>query len=495
MHTLSTVMKQIFPSVTLCLAALLCYGSASMSAKGVKDEVKNHFMKVLRQDVPSPIPTTIERTLKSKDIDKYKTLVWQAWQEANAQTVEEKLIPLRSLCPKNKGAWHLPEQLEPSATMPYYWGIKWKALTTEEIQKNYQAGFLGDDSSTTDERIGASKPFPMYLYLHGSGPKDDEWKFSLMWTQYFDDAASVYFVPQIPNEGQYYRWWQQSKQYAWEKLIRLALAGGDIDANRMYVLGVSEGGYGSQRLASFYADYWAAAGPMAGGEPLKNAPVENCANIGFSLLTGALDEGFYRNRLTGYTIAAFDSVQQVWARKQTTVTDSATPLFRHRTQLVPNCQHSIDYSPTTPWLKTFVRNPYPKTVLWEDFPMDGRHRRGFYNLVVLSRPTERTYYEMTISGNTVNLTVSDVDYETVEKDPNWGIDLKFHRHYRPSTHGKWRLYLNDTLVDLQHPVTIIVNGKKAFEGKVTPRLQDMIDSCQEFFDPYRIYPASVEVAI
>ena len=37
---------------------------------------------------------------------------------------------------------------------------------------------------------------------------------------------------------------------------------------------------------------------MAGGEPLKNAPIENCANIGFSFLTGADDTGFYRNILT-----------------------------------------------------------------------------------------------------------------------------------------------------------------------------------------------------
>ena len=65
-----------------------------------------------------------------------------------------------------------------------------------------------------------------------------------------------------PNEGDYYRWWQVAKQFAWEKLIRQALVEGNVDANRLYVFGISEGGYGSQRLASFYADYWAAAGPM-----------------------------------------------------------------------------------------------------------------------------------------------------------------------------------------------------------------------------------------
>ena len=64
---------------------------------------------------------------------------------------------------------------------------------------------------------------------------------------------------------------------------------------------------------------------MAGGEPLKNAPVENCANIGFSFLTGADDTGFYRNILTHYTQIAFDSAQL--ARP---LDAEKRPLFVHR---------------------------------------------------------------------------------------------------------------------------------------------------------------------
>lgn len=65
--------------------------------------------------------------------------------------------------------------------------------------------------------------------------------------------------------GDYYRWWQKAKQFAWEKMLRLAFVSGKINPNKVYFFGISEGGYGSQRLASFYADYLAAAGPMAGG--------------------------------------------------------------------------------------------------------------------------------------------------------------------------------------------------------------------------------------
>ncbi len=90
----------------------------------------------------------------------------------------------------------------------------------------------------------------------------------------------------------------------------------------------------------------------------------------------------YRNDLTWYTQVAFDSAQL--ARP---LSVDKTPIFRHRIQLLPGMQHHITYGLTTPWLKQFVRNPYPKTVLWEDFEMDGRHRSGFYNLQVLTRPS------------------------------------------------------------------------------------------------------------
>ena len=67
--------------------------------------------------------------------------------------------------------------------------------------------------------------FPLYLYTHGSGDKTSEWRTGINICQKFDDAPSVYFIPQIPNMGDYYRWWQKAKQFAWEKMLRLAVSG------------------------------------------------------------------------------------------------------------------------------------------------------------------------------------------------------------------------------------------------------------------------------
>ena len=74
--------------------------------------------------------------------------VWKIWKEAVERFYDEGLPPLRALRDSVPGQWTLPSSLEPDAVMPFYWGSK------------------------------GEKPdhgYPMFLYLHGSGPKDREW--------------------------------------------------------------------------------------------------------------------------------------------------------------------------------------------------------------------------------------------------------------------------------------------------------------------------------
>lgn len=399
-------------------------------------------------------------TIKPSDTKKMQALVWAAWKEVNDNFAEEKLIDLEKLELAKSGKWVLPSNLEPNAIMPYYWGTKGDTMP--------EGGF------------------PLYLYTHGSGHKDSEWSTGLTICKGFDDAPSAYFIPQIPNMGDYYRWWQKAKQFAWEKMLRLAFVSGKINPNKVYFFGISEGGYGSQRLASFYADYLAGAGPMAGGEPLKNAPAENCRNIAFSLRTGARDMGFYRNKITQYAKDEFDRLEKLNPGS-----------FIHKIELIPGMGHGIDYRPTTPWLKQYTRNPYPKFVSWENFEMDGLYRDGFYNLAVKERSnnddTSRTYYEMNIQDNNITLKVDLVTYKATEIDPQWGIQLKFDKTYQPATKGKVIIYLCDELLNLDKEITLTINGKEVFKGKVKPELKHIVNSCATFFDPARLYPAAIEV--
>ncbi len=400
--------------------------------------------------------------LKQDQVAAATQKVWNAWCNA-VKAVDQELLPAPGqLADADSMAWHLPAELEPNAVMPFYWGYK------------------GDSTATA--------PRPLFLYLHGSGPKEREWATGLILANRFEDSPSVYFIPQIPNEGEYYRWWQRAKQFAWERLLRQSLASGAIDADSVYIFGISEGGYGSQRLASFYADYLAGAGPMAGGEPLRNAPVENLRNTAFSLRTGDKDFGFYRNRLTYYTLRALDSVHAINPDE-----------FVYNIELIPDSGHHINYSPTTPWLKQYKRNAYPRHISWENFEMDGRRRQGFYNLFIDKEPGEadslRIRYDMDITGNEIDLNVSSVTYAVTEVDPYWGIPLDFERSYSPVNDGTVTIYLNDELVNLSEPVTVRVNGKEVYSGVPELLFSNLVNSCAAFYDPKRLFPAAITVNI
>ena len=377
--------------------------------------------------------------------------------EETHEVAEFRKLLTESLSRANITTWTLPDSLEPNARMNFYLGAK-----GEKPKDGY----------------------PVFIYLHGSGPRENEWATGLRLARMFQDGPSMYIVPQIPQEGEWYRWWQRSKQWAWEKILRILLSMPEVDKNRIYVFGISEGGYGSQRLASFYADYWAAAGPMAGGEPLVNAPVENIGNVPFSFLTGDKDYMFYRHLLTKTTGEKLDSMQRIYPNE-----------YKHRVELIPDKGHSIDYTPTTPWLAQHKRNAQPRHFIWENLEMDGLKRNAFYNLQVLKEDNAfRTQYEFTANAdNSIDLKVDAVKYNTTWKDPRWGIDMLFSKDLTPAQHGHLRIFLSDQLVDLNQKVTIRINGKEVFNGKIKGSKKAQKLASELWGDPMRNFKHAIEV--
>lgn len=396
-----------------------------------------------------------KRKSTTDKIAEARTKAWDAWR-TEWQKTDTTLAPfaMQPLEDATTCAWVLPDSLEPSATMNFFSGVK-----GERPEKGY----------------------PFFLYLHGSGPRQQEWTTGLQLAKSFNDAPSAYLIPQIPNEGEFYRWWHKSKQWTWDRVLRRVLMNSDIDPARIYMFGISEGGYGSQRLASFYADYLAAAGPMAGGEPLRNAPAENLSHTAFSLLTGEKDAMFYRNILTPRTGDRLDSLERMYPGEYT-----------HRVGLEVGHGHPVTYRLTTPWLKTFTRCAQPKHFRWENYEMDGWKRNAFYNLEVLQESSpERHDYEVTVEDNVVRIDVRQVTYIITERDPNWGIELDNTRTYAEAPHGRVRIYLSEQLIDPSRPVTLIVNGKTKGKRRMKLSQKNLANSCRLYGDPLRIFPYAI----
>lgn len=325
-----------------------------------------------------------------------------------------------------------------------------------------------------DER--PTNGYPLFINLHGSGPKSQEWSASKQLSKGYKGGPSLYFVPQIPSEKRY-RWGLIPMQQAYEKLLRLAMVSDQIDWNKMYVMGISEGGYGSQRLGAFYADYWAGVGPMAGGEPLENAPVLNFRNTAFAMETGEFDTGFGRDNYTQQAKMAFKEMKENFPAD-----------FEHRVNFQAGRGHSINYNLVSPWLIEQVRKPLPHHVSWVNFPLYGRYREGFYNLAVEEpfavhpdSTVDRTSFDLKMDAarNELVLTAHAIDRKSGE-----AFTLKS---------GKLAIYLSEKQMDLSKPVTLTVNGKEVFSGRLKLDEANLWRSCLLFGDPDRLFPAKILV--
>lgn len=155
----------------LCMAPLVLH---AQKTEKWREAAENYLLGTLTGK-SAEMPQT---SFSAKHLSAFRHMVWKAWQTANSRFAEEKLPEMDSLAAGKSFQWQIPEELEPKATMPFYWGYK------------------GDKPTAG---------YPCFLYLHGSGSKVQEWTTGLALGKRFADAPSVYFIPQIPNEGQWYR--------------------------------------------------------------------------------------------------------------------------------------------------------------------------------------------------------------------------------------------------------------------------------------------------
>lgn len=443
------MVKKNYIIVTALLISCFSQDVYSQKYSGLQPKVDAYFAERLRSmDEETHLISFGQKSeIKLGKVEEGKSFVWERWKSKVLQTDS---LPVWSTNLENRDSISIHHwELKKEDPMPFYF-----------VRKS-------DDEN---------RKHALFLNLHGSGPKNSEFKNTLAWTLRFEDKPSAYFIPQIPNEKRY-RWWYKPVQYAWERMFRLAMLSDQIDAHKMYVMGISEGGYGSQRLAAFYADYLAGAGPMAGGEPLKNAPPLNFRNIAFSLETGEHDRGFGRNRLTTIAKEEFQKL----------ATENPGQ-FINKIQLQPNKGHGIDYTVTSPWLVNYTRNSHPKHISWVLFPMDGRYRKGFYN-IILNKPLaikegdeyDRLVFDIQFHENTINVKVELMNNEMTETKKVEDLDFS--------------IFLDNDYIDYSKKVKVFVNDKLMFDKKVKTDLSNMIESCAIFGDQDRIFPSKIDISI
>lgn len=335
----------------------------------------------------------------------------------------------------------------------------------------------------------------LFICTHGGGQKADapgphswavnsrEWQTQVQLAAQLYGPDGMYFVPRMADDRKG-RWYHAHNQVAFERVAQHAIAHWGVDPNRVYLVGISEGGFGTAILAPFMPDRFGGANAMAAGVGLGN-PAENLRNLAFRTDVGENDTMFQR---VGLAVAFHRALDAYHAKDA----DS----YPHSINVQPGRGHGIDYRPGVEWIAQHHRNPWPRHITWLGKQIDGQRRARHYwvqidgpikdgwNIRIEARVDNAakhivvTAEQVQIEGDGGNPTHVKVG-EILSREPLTGVAL--------------RVLLDDDLIDLDQPLRITVNGEERFNGRVERSAATQLRTLAGYGDP--TMSASAEVVI
>jgi hypothetical protein len=333
----------------------------------------------------------------------------------------------------------------------------WKAYQAAPIHAAARADFDKHQvrhethlSPYTVKQVGKrpKRGWPLFIAMHGGGgaPKqvnDSQWKHMQI---YYRDQPEVggylYLALRAPNDT----WNGFYDTYVPPliiNLIRQFLLFGDVDPDRVYLMGYSHGGYGAFFIGPKIPDRFAAVHCSAAAPTDGTISPKSLRNTQFTFMVGENDNAYGRRQ----RCEAFN--QAIEKLKEQDPTDFPVSLelkkgFGHGG--LPDRDKIKDLYP-------FKRLTTPRRLSWELTDSVIRH---FYWLTV-PQPEKGQSIEAVIDDNTIRITSSKVK--------------------------EFFVYADSRLIDLSKPVRMTSNGVTSTFEKVQPLFFMLCKTMQERGDP------------
>ena len=393
-----------------------------------------------------------------ESIAKSKQQVWEAYRKGAIKNGLDKLIPKKAMTIED---WVVDKKFQPRSlkigdkTMPYV------VLTK------------GEKPATG---------WPVYFCLHGGGGNPNakgphswdvntrEWFAQMQLTTKVWESPGIYIIPRMADDRQG-RWYYSWNQQFIDIMTQQAILFNEADPNRIYLEGISEGGYAAYRLGSMMADRWAGSCSLAAAEPLGTSPPENLRHVAFRCGIGEKDTMFDR---VGLARTYFKTLAELAAKHD--------GQYIHFHDEQKGRGHGIDYKEGPQWISSYKRNPIPSAITWTVIKQHDRHRQRSYWLALDDKLDKFPLYLTADSNrktNIINITAHQM--KDGKKVPATGLNM--------------RVYLSDKLVNLAEPVTINVNGKNVFKDIAKPSAEALIKSIAERGDPNQVFTTQVKLKL
>lgn len=345
--------------------------------------------------------------------------------------------------------------------------IAWQAYQNSqakgEAEKDYEARqvrFEKHVSAYTLKTVGTRPPsgWPLFIAMHGGGgaPKevnDSQWKIMQI---YYKDHPEVggylYLALRAPNDT----WNGFYDDYVYPlvtNLIRQFLLFGDVDANKVFLMGYSHGGYGAFAIGPKVPDRFAAIHASAAAPTDGETSAKTLRNTPFSVMVGERDTMYGRYER-----------DQKFAELIKELKGARNDIYPVTVDFKAGFGHGgLPDRDKIPDLYVHVRNPVPRELTWEQ---TDAVIRDFYWL-----HCEAPGKKQEINASCLNNRV------TFKTTPNV-TDLT--------------VLLDSRLIDFSRPVSFEVNGKTR-EQQIQPSLRVLCDTLLQRGDPNLAFTAQWKV--
>ena len=342
----------------------------------------------------------------------------------------------------------------------------WKTYLTspdgqrfKEDFENQRVTFNEHVSPYTVKEVGKrpKNGWPLFIAMHGGGGaparvNDQQWKHMQI---YYKDQANVegykYLALRAPNNT----WNGFYDEYVYpliENLIQQFIVHGDIDANKVFIMGYSHGGYGAFAIGPkipyrFAAVHSSAAAPTDGETSAKTL-----RNTRFTFMVGEKDNAYGRRERC-----------EKFAEQIKLLKGDRDDIYPVEFLFKPGYGHGgLPDRDMISEMYGYVRGVVPKHVTWE--LTDGVVKRFFWLRV--NEPQEKQLVDAVITDNQIMVNATDINDLTV--------------------------LLDERLIDPGKPIVIKV-GERKFESKYRPSLESFCRTLLETGDLNLAFDGEVNV--
>jgi poly(3-hydroxybutyrate) depolymerase len=332
---------------------------------------------------------------------------------------------------------------------------------TRQTEWDAQSITVGDKTLKWKQKQFGTKPkdgWDLFISMHGGGGaparvNDQQWENQV---RLYQPENSLYIAPRAPTDN-WNLWHEPHIDVLFDRLIQDAIVLGEVNPDRVYIMGYSAGGDGVYQLAPRMADRLAAASMMA-GHPNDASPL-GLRNIGFTIHVGANDGGYRRNE-----------VAREWAKKLDGLAKADPGGYVHEVRLHEGRGHwmNLEDKVAVAWMAKFTRDPLPEKVVWNQGAVT--HDRFYW----LAMP-----HGQAGAGQLVVASRHGQEVRVEKAEGVRSLTVRF----------------SDAMLDMDREIRVAAAGRERFRGKVARTVRTILKTLDECGDPFLVFDGAVDVAL